>query len=108
MAGTVQILMIVYGVLLIIGGVMGYVEAKSVISLIAGSITGLLELVAYALARTQPKTGFGLGLIVAILLIFSTLPRYLKSHKIMPSGLIILCSVVMTVLLIAALAKKGA
>ena len=102
MAGVTQIMMIVYGVFLIVGGIMGFAEAKSVPSLVAGTTTGILDLVAYVLSRTQPKTGFGLGLVVAILLIATQLPRYMKSHKLVP-GLIALFSVLMVALLIASL-----
>ena len=41
-----KIYFIVFGVLTILGGIVGYVKAGSVASIIAGSITGVLLLVA--------------------------------------------------------------
>ena len=41
-----KIYFILFGVLTIAGGIVGYVKAGSVVSIIAGSITGVLLLVA--------------------------------------------------------------
>ena len=44
--GAAKIYFIIFGVLTIAGGVIGYVKAGSVPSIIAGAITGILLLVA--------------------------------------------------------------
>ena len=61
--------LLAYGILLIAGGVLGYVlpEKPSKASLIAGSITGALAIVAFFLAGSNPRAGFALGLAVAAL-----------------------------------------
>ena len=46
MIGPAKIYFIVFGLLTIVGGVIGYVKAGSTASIIAGSISGLLLLVA--------------------------------------------------------------
>ena len=46
MFGPTKIYFIIFGLLTIAGGVMGYVKAGSTVSLIAGSISGLLLLLA--------------------------------------------------------------
>jgi uncharacterized membrane protein (UPF0136 family) len=103
-----QITLIVYGALLVIGGIMGYTQAGSKISLVSGVASGILELVAYYLTRTQPRAGFGLGAVVALILTINFLARFLKTGKVMPAGLLLALSVVALILTGAALVKRGA
>ncbi len=78
---------IAYGILAIVGGIIGYVQAKSKASLISGIISGLL-LVTAGVMQLQ---GQGLGLIVAIVvtiaLIIVFAMRLAKTRKFMPAGL---------------------
>jgi uncharacterized membrane protein (UPF0136 family) len=64
-----------YGVLSLVGGVMGYVKAKSRASLIAGGVSGLVLLGSAALATTQPVAGFVLASVVSVALV----ARFAKS-----------------------------
>lgn len=79
-----------YGILAIVGGVLGYLQAQSKISLLAGCGCGAL-LLASALVQSQ---GQAWGLMVAIgvtaiLMIAFTL-RLVKTQKFMPAGLMLL------------------
>ena len=58
-----------YGVLALVGGVMGYVKAKSRASLIAGGISGLVLIGSAVLATTQPVAGFVLACVVSVALV---------------------------------------
>ena len=89
-----QVLLGVYGVLLIVGGVMGYVKAQSKISLFAGAITGGLCVGAAWLSVDQPSEGFTIGSLVAFLLSGVSINRLAKTRKFMPSGMILIMSAV--------------
>jgi uncharacterized membrane protein (UPF0136 family) len=80
----------VYGVLLIVGGAMGYVKAKSVPSLVAGLVCGFIALfLGYRYAwHFAPHAAF----ILALVLIFLMGRRYLNTRKAMPSLLIVVLS----------------
>ncbi|HEY9648473.1 MAG TPA: TMEM14 family protein [Chroococcidiopsis sp.] len=84
---------IAYGILAIGGGVMGYIQAKSKISLAAGCGCGVLLLVS-ALLQTQ---GYGWGLMVAVavtvVLLLAFTMRLLKTRKFMPAGLMLILGV---------------
>jgi uncharacterized membrane protein (UPF0136 family) len=78
---------IAYGMLAIIGGIIGYLQANSQVSLLSGTVSGLL-LVATAYFQLQGQTW---ALIVAIsitaiLVVFFAL-RLARTRKFMPAGL---------------------
>lgn len=78
---------ITYGMLAIIGGIIGYLQANSQVSLLSGTVSGLL-LVATAYFQLQGQTW---ALIVAIsitaiLVVFFAL-RLARTRKFMPAGL---------------------
>lgn len=64
-----------YGVLSLIGGVMGYVKAKSRASLIAGGVSGVVLLGSAALATSQPVAGLAIACVVSVALV----ARFAKS-----------------------------
>ena len=89
----------VYGALVIIGGVMGFVKAKSKASLISGLAFGtLLLLCGYAMSEGR-RWGLqaGLGISIALAVIMGR--RYFATKKFMPAGLVAGMSVVVAVLL---------
>ena len=94
-----QIVMGVYGVLLIAGGVMGYVKSKSRVSLFAGAIAGGLCVGATWLSMDQPAEGFTIGSLVALLLTGVFINRFAKTRKFMPAGMILVMSVIVGVAL---------
>ena len=61
MIGPAKIYFIIFGLLTIVGGVMGYVKAGSTASLIAGSISGILLLVAAFLLPGNLALGLALA-----------------------------------------------
>ena len=78
MAGFAKFCLFLYGVALIAGGVMGYVKAQSQISLIAGGASGLLTLLAFWISLRRTRSGFLLGLVIALGLGGYHLWRHLK------------------------------
>lgn len=94
-----------FGVLTIAGGVLGFVKAKSKPSLVAGSIAGVLLLIAAWLMQTQGRSGVLLGLGISVLLAARFGRAYAKTKKSMPAGLMALLGIigiVLTVLILVA------
>ena len=92
--GAAKIYFIVFGILTIAGGVVGYVKAGSVASIIAGGITGVLLLVAAFLLPEHRVAGLATALIVSLLLAAQFLPKFLRTGRVMPSGIMSLLSVI--------------
>jgi uncharacterized membrane protein (UPF0136 family) len=106
MIGPAKIYFIIFGLLTIVGGVMGYVKAGSTASLIAGSISGILLVVAAFLMPNNLVIGLVLAAIVSILLAGRFLPAFLKTHQVMPAGLMSVLSVIGVIMAIVAWVKK--
>jgi uncharacterized membrane protein (UPF0136 family) len=97
---------LVFAVLTIIGGIMGYVKAKSKISLISGTISGAILIVASFLLPERPIIAGVIGLCVSVLLAGKFVPDFIHKKAFIPSGLMALLSVVSIVLTILALLPK--
>lgn len=96
-------LVLIYGLLVAVGGVMGYVKANSMPSLIAGGVSGLaLVGSAVAMMKGAYSTGWWISLIVALLLLgrFGSAAMS-KGFELMPGGLVIILSVIVIAVLLA-------
>jgi uncharacterized membrane protein (UPF0136 family) len=79
-----------YGILVLLGGIIGYIQVKSKVSLISGGISGLLLIfAAYCQLQGQAWGLILAGLITGILVIFFAI-RLAKTRKFMPAGLMIM------------------
>jgi uncharacterized membrane protein (UPF0136 family) len=85
---------LLYGLLTIVGGVIGYMKAGSMVSIIAGGISGALILAsAVALLQGKPLGYFGLiGLSAALAVFFGI--RFFQSWAFMPAGMMIALSLI--------------
>jgi uncharacterized membrane protein (UPF0136 family) len=93
----------IYSALAIVGGVIGYVQAGSKVSLISGIVSGLVLLVGgIGIVQSQPW-GLGLAIAVTLLLIAVFVMRLIKTRKVMPAGLMVVVGVVVLIGLLAAL-----
>ncbi|MGZ5552356.1 MAG: TMEM14 family protein [Chthoniobacterales bacterium] len=106
MIGPTKIYFIIFGLLTIAGGVMGYVKAGSVASIVAGSISGLLLLLAAFLLPQNIAAGLIVAAVVSILLAGRFVPAFLKTGKMMPAGMMAILSVIGIVMAIIAWIKK--
>ena len=98
---------LLFGVLTILGGVIGFVKAGSKASLIAGGVSGaLILLAAWLVMRGQAQAGLILGLVISAVLEMRFLPAFLKTKKPMPAGMMAALSLGGTVLSVLALVKK--
>ena len=101
-----KIYFMVFGALTIVGGIVGYVKAGSVASIIAGSITGVLLLVAAFLLPEHRVVGLATALIVSLLLAAQFIPKLLRTGRVMPAGIMSLLSVIGIIVAIVAWVKK--
>ena len=83
---------IVFAVLTIVGGIMGYVKKKSVASVVAGSIAGLLLFIAAFLIHKKLNGALILGLVVSVSLAGRFIPNYLEKKTPVPAGLMSILS----------------
>src|SRR5437868_15147454 len=88
-----KIYFIIFGLLTIAGGIVGYVKAGSAASIIAGAITGVLLLVAAFLLPEHRVAGLATALIVSLLLAAEFVPNLIRSRRIMPAGMMSVLSV---------------
>jgi len=89
-----NIILLIYGVLMIVGGIMGFKKANSKMSLIMGIISGIVIFVGVAVAQNIPKCGYGIITLMTGLLIVVFIIRLIKTKKFMPSGMILILSIV--------------
>ena len=105
MDGT-AIYFLVFGALTIIGGVIGYVKAGSVPSIVAGAITGILLLVAGFILPQHRVAGLASAFVISLLLAAQFVPKFLRTGKLMPAGLMSILSVIGLIVAIVAWMKK--
>jgi len=101
-----KIYFIVFGALTIVGGIVGYLKAGSVASIIAGSITGVLLLVAAFLLPEHRTIGLATALIVSLLLAAQFVPKFLRTGRVMPAGMMSILSAIGIIAVIVAWVKK--
>ena len=106
MLGPAKIYLIIFGILTIAGGVIGYVNKGSLPSIIAGSISGILLLAAAFLLPQHLVAGLALGLLVSLLLAGQFLPKFIRSGQAMPAGMMSVLSVVGIILTLLAWVRK--
>lgn len=104
--GSTQLYFLIFGALTILGGVIGYVKAGSLPSIIAGAITGILLLVAGWILPTNRTIALIIALVVSILLAVQFVPKLIRTGKIMPAGLMSVLSLIGIVVAILAWLKK--
>lgn len=104
--GPAKIYFIIFGILTIAGGIIGYVKAASVPSLIAGGITGILLVVAAFLLPEHRAAGLATAFIVSLLLAAQFVPKFLRTGRAMPAGMMSILSVIGIIVAIVAWLKK--
>ncbi len=103
-----QITLIVFALLMETGGMIGFFVKRSKPSLIAGAASGGLLIVAFVVTFFNLAVGLWIGAVVSLLLCLVFCIRLAKTRKFMPSGMLLLLSVVASGILIAAAAFGSA
>lgn len=94
---------LIYGLLVLLGGVMGYFKAKSQASLLSGVGSGIALLITWFVCRQFPLIGLGLATLLGLILLGVFIRRFLKTRAFMPSGLMIVLSLSATVVFLLGL-----
>ncbi len=98
---------LIYGLLMIIGGIIGFTTAKSLASLLSGGISGIILVLVFvwSLKALPPALWTAVGISAALTVLMGV--RFVGSGKFMPSGGIALISLIALVLtLVGALQAK--
>lgn len=101
-----QYTLLVTGILVAIGGVIGFVKALSKISLIAGGVSGLLLVICFFVSQTATLYGLAAGAIIVVSLLAMFASRLAKTKKFMPSGVMLIICAIADVLVMAGLLKE--
>ncbi|XP_029120923.1 protein FATTY ACID EXPORT 5-like isoform X2 [Elaeis guineensis] len=102
-----------YGLLILVGGLVGYARRGSTASLAGGASSGLLLLLAgfVSLKAFEKRRNSYLALILetvcALVLTYVMGQRYLETSKIMPAGLVAALSVLMSGFYLYKIANGG-
>jgi uncharacterized membrane protein (UPF0136 family) len=106
MIGSAKIYFLIFGALTIIGGIIGYVKAGSLPSIIAGSITGILLLIAGWLLPEHRVAGLVTALVISLLLAAQFVPKFVRTGAAMPAGLMSILSLIGIIVAIVAWVKE--
>ncbi len=106
MLGPAKIYFIIFGLLTIIGGIIGYVSKGSLPSIIAGSVSGLALIAAAFLLPNNVVAGLAVGGLVSLLLAGRFIPAFIKTGSVMPAGMMSVLSVIGIIIAIVAWMKK--
>ena len=106
MIGAARIYFIIFGVLTIAGGIIGYVSKGSVPSIVAGAIAGVLLLLGAFLLPNHVVAGLAIDLVVSLLLAGQFVPKFIQTGKAMPAGMMSILSVIGILTAVVAWIKK--
>ena len=96
------LIVLLYGILVAVGGVMGYVKAGSVASLVSGGGAGLILVgSSIAMMRGSYALGWWISLFVALLLLGRFGMAAMNEFKLMPGGMVIVMSLVVLAVLLS-------
>jgi len=94
---------VAYGLLALVGGGIGYAQARSQVSLISGGLSGALLLVGGWLWSRGILAGAALSLGVTVALVAVFIGRWRKTGKPMPALVMVVAGVVAAVLMVLSL-----
>ena len=92
---------IAYGILSVVGGIFGYMKAKSLPSLISGVISGVLLIVAGMVSNMGMAWGIPLALVITAALVIVFIYRLVKTKRFMPAGLMTVTGVAALIVMIS-------
>lgn len=106
MIGPAKLYFIAFGVLTIVGGIIGYVSKGSMPSIIAGSVSGILLLIAAFLLPNNAAAGLVLAAVISILLAGRFIPAFIRTGDLMPAGMMSVLSAIGAIVAVVAWIKR--
>jgi len=103
---AVKVYYLVFAILTIFGGIMGYVKARSIASIVAGGVSGVILIAASLLLPEHPLKAEVPALCVSVLLAGKFVPDFVHKKAFVPGGLMAVLSLASVVLTILALVSK--
>ena len=94
-----------YGIFLLTGAYFG-MKANSTVSLIMGLVFGTLVLLSTFISRTNPQLGYVALTFLSGFLTVTFVIRFIKTMKVMPSGMLLAVSAVAFVLALMRILQK--
>ena len=82
----------IYAVVLIFGGVMGFIKAHSQPSLITGVVGGLLVFIAIMISEKKPKEGYLFVAAISLIMSIFFSMKYAATHTLVPAGVMLILS----------------
>lgn len=101
-------ILFLYALLILTGGVFGYVKAQSLASLIMGTASSVLLLICAFASYRHSILGYFLGIALSSLLTLFFLYRYIGTQKFMPAGLMAIVSFAVVLICTSKKARKEA
>jgi uncharacterized membrane protein (UPF0136 family) len=95
-----------FAVILIVGGVFGFVKANSIMSLVMSMFFGLVLLICGFLVNKEKLPALYVTTFSVIILHLFFLYRFFKAFKLMPAGLMVLLTTALGAPLLAYLTKR--
>jgi uncharacterized membrane protein (UPF0136 family) len=103
---TVALYEMLFGLLTMVGGVIGYVDAGSTVSLVAGLAAGLALLFSGFTMQKGSRTGLFIALIITVTLLGQFgVKFFFDNAKFMPAGLMSILSIISLLLLLLLLVQ---
>ena len=107
MQNPVVLVLVVYGVFTLIGGLIGYVKAKSLASLIAGTASGGILLACAGQYARGNRAALIVGASVAFLLGVRFVRTWCKMRRLMPDLLMVVLSMITIATIVRALVQAN-
>ncbi len=93
-----DIILGIYGLLMLAGGVIGYKKAGSKMSLIMGIVSSVFIFIGLYLTQASPAKGYTLIAVMAVFLLGVFIKRFIKTKSFMPSGMLVIVNLLALVI----------
>lgn len=99
-------IVLAFGIITLIGGIYGYISKASIISLIAGGVSGVILIISSIIIFKQNFAGIYISIIVALILAVHFGLSFSRELKIMPAGIMLVLSLIAIGFAVYALSQR--